>query len=306
MQSRHDLTTYRSRVYRRLLNVVAAEAASNERFLDNLKAAVRDGERALLMYFQMRTRLEAIMLRFDRDPRKNDAINTATRLRSLIKAIGSIIQSDNLKAMDPMTKNQYFGLLLDLLRGVVDRDRPRDSQGSRSPYVTESGRDVSLYQQLKETQEKKHGVMYAAALLGFMFSKLSPHGPDARQMEHVGSMLRAVENRHGLSGIAVFPNSPDPTQALAAQLRKIQAGKPCEEITSDYADLVVHSNQNADSCQLTLIAILLRSDSILDHCNTIPLTDISYVRCCAGRSTFNRLLLSRDVRSQVVPYLDFH
>jgi hypothetical protein len=231
LQSEHDLTTYRSRGYRRLLNVVAAEAASNERFLDNLKAAVRDGERALLMYFQLRARLEAIMLRFDQDPRKNDAINTAARLRSLIKAIGSIIQSDSLKAMDPMTKNQYFGLLLDLLRGVVDRDRPRDSQGSRSPYVVESRRDVNLYQQLKETQDKKHGVKYAAALLGFMFRQLGPHGPDARQMEHVSSMLRAVENRHGLSGTAVFANSPDPTHAFVAHLRQIQAGKPCEEIS---------------------------------------------------------------------------
>lgn len=105
------------------------------------------------MYFQLRNRLETIMLRFDQDPRNNDAINTAARLRSLIEAIESMIEPDNWKVMDPITKQQYFGLLLDLLRGIVDRDRARDSQGSRSPYVTESRRDVDLYQQMKDTQE---------------------------------------------------------------------------------------------------------------------------------------------------------
>ena len=252
------------------------------------------------MYLQLRARFEVIMLRFDQDPRKNDAINTATQLRNLIKAIESIIQSDSLKMMDPMTKHQYFGLLLDLLRGVVDRDRPRDSKGSRSPYVTESRSDVDLYQQLnvKDTQEKKHGVARGAALLHFMFTQLSPHGPDARQIEHVGSMLRAVENRHGLSGTPVFPNSPDPTRVFVAHLRQIQIGKQCADIIkcSDCANAVVHSDHNAKACRLAFIAILLRFDSILDHCDTISFADLSCVRCCAGRSTLDRSLLSRGIR----------
>ena len=134
-------------MYRRLLDVVAAEAARNERFLNDLKSVVNAPSRAwtLLMYFQLRTRLEAIMSRFDQDPRKHDAISTATRLKGLVDAIDSMVEPDNWKVMDPITKQQYFGLLLDLHRGVVDRDRARDSQGSRSPYVTESRRDVDLY-----------------------------------------------------------------------------------------------------------------------------------------------------------------
>jgi hypothetical protein len=250
------------------------------------------------MYFQLRTRLEAIMLRFDQDPRKHDAINTSTRLRSLIEAIESMIEPDNWKVMDPITKQQYFGLLLDLLRGVVDRDRARDSQGSRSPYVTESRRDVDLYQQMKDTQEKTHGVAGGAALLQSMFNQLSPYGLDARQIEHIGSTLRAVENRHGLSGTAVVTTSPDPTRVFVAYLRQMQIGKQCGAIFVGYADLVVHSNHKANACQLTrlaLIAILLRSGSFLEYYNTLSLTNLPDVLCCAGRSTLNRLLLSRDI-----------
>jgi hypothetical protein len=298
-------------MYRRLLDVVAAEAARNERFLNDLKSVVNAPSRAwtLLMYFQLRTRLEAIMSRFDQDPRKHDAISTATRLKGLIDAIDSMVEPDNWKVMDPITKQQYFGLLLDLLRGVMDRDRARDSQGSRSPYVTESRRDVDLYQQLKDTQENKDGVIRGAALLQSMFNQLSPYGLDARQIEHIGSTLRTVENRYGLSGTGVVTTSPDPTRVLVAHLRQMQFGKQCRSIIGDYADLVVHSTHQANTCQLprlTLIAILLRSDSILVCYNTIPLTDFSGFRCCAGRSTLNRLLLSRDTCFRIcfTVYLD--
>ena len=148
-----------------------------------------------------------------------------------------------------------------------------------------------------------------AALLQSMFNQLSPYGLDARQIEHIGSTLRTVENRYGLSGTGVVTTSPDPTRVLVAHLRQMQFGKQCRSIISDYADLVVHSNHQANTCQLprlTLIAILLRSDSILVCYNTIPLTDFSGFRCCAGRSTLNRLLLSRDTCFRIcfTVYLD--
>ena len=221
------LTTYRSRAYRRLLEAVAAEAASNEGFLDNLKAAVRvpSSEWSLLMYFQLRTRLETTMLRFEQDPRKHDAINTANQLRSLIEAIGSMIKSDNWRVMDPMTKQQYFGLLLDLLRGVADRDRPRESQGSRSPYVAESRQDMDLYEQMQDTPGKRHGVAHGAGLLLFLFDQLGSNGLDARQKERITSLLRVIEQRFRLNSTARVSNSPDRTQVVVAHLRNIQTSK---------------------------------------------------------------------------------
>lgn len=262
------LTRNRSGGYRRVLDVVAAEAVRNERFFDNLKAVMRvpGREWTLLMYFQLRTRLDVIMLRFDQDPRRHDAINTASQLRGLIEAVESMVETDNWEVMDPITKQQYFGLLLDLLRGVVDRDRARDSQGSRSPYVAESRRDVDLYQQMN------HGVAHGAEVLQSMFENLSTHGPDVRQIEHIGSMLRAVENRHGLSGTAVVTKSTDPTRVLVAHLRQMQIGKQLAAIITVHADLAVQSNHKANACRLTrltIVAILLRPDSTLNHFNNI-------------------------------------
>lgn len=230
--SRRVLTSYRSRVYRSLLDVVAAEATRNERLLNDLKAVVRVPSRewSMLMYFQLRTRLDTTMLRFDQNPRTYDVINTANQLRGLIKAIVSMTTPGNWQLMDHITRQQYFGLLLDLLRGVVDRspqthgDRPRHSQSSRSgtPYVTETGRDVDLYEQMKDTP--------GAHLLHNLFVLLGSHGLDARQKEHVASLLRAVEHRCRLGGNR---NSPDPTQASVAYLRVIHNGNSRLDVTAD-------------------------------------------------------------------------
>jgi hypothetical protein len=229
------LTTYRSRTYRGLLDVVAGEAARNEKFFDALTAVVRVPSRAwsLLMYFQLRNRLETTMMRFDQSPRTHDAINTATRLKSLLAAVNSMIQDDNWQVMDQMTRQQYFGLVLDLLRGVVERnphghsDRARHSQSSRSgtPYVTETGRDIDLYEQMKDTP--------SVLLLQRMFNSLGPHGLDARQKEHITSLLVAVEQRCRLSGTAVSDKSPDPSQVLVAHLRKMHHCKFREDSTGD-------------------------------------------------------------------------
>jgi hypothetical protein len=232
---RNDLTLCRTRVYRNLLDVVAAEATHNERFLDDLKAAVRvpSGEWSMLMYLQLRTRLETTMTRFDQNPRAHDVINTATQLKSLIIAINSMIQPDHWQVMGHITRQQYFGLLLDLLRGVVDRhpqthsDRARHSQGSRSgtPYVTETGRDISLYEQMKDTP--------GALLLHRLFDLLQTNGLDARQKEHVALLYRAVEQRSRLGGVVVNRNSPDPTQDFVGHLRYIHAGKSKVDISVD-------------------------------------------------------------------------
>jgi len=227
MPSRRVLTSHRSRVYRSLLDVVAAEASRNERFLNDLKAVVRVPSRewSMLMYFQLRTRLGTTMLRFDQNPRTYDVINTANQLKGLIKAIVSMTKPGNWQLMDHITRQQYFGLLLDLLRGVVDRspqahgDRARPGQSSRSstPYVTETGRDVDLYEQMKDAP--------GAHYLRYLFNLLDSHGLDARQKEHVASLLRVVEQRIRLGGIAVNRDSPDPTQAFVEHLRQINAGK---------------------------------------------------------------------------------
>jgi hypothetical protein len=214
------------------MDAVAGEAARNERLFDALKAVVRVPSRewSLLMYFQLRTRLETTMTRFDQNPRVHDAINTATRLKSLMLAINSMIQGENWQAMDQMTRQQYFGLLLDLLRGVVDRnprDRARHSQSSRSgtPYVTETGQDIDLYEQMKDTP--------SSFLLLRIFRLLGPHGLDARQKEHVTALLRAAEHRFRLSGSTASEQSPDPTQVFVAHLQTMHNSKLCVDSVGD-------------------------------------------------------------------------
>lgn len=125
------------------------------------------------MYGQLRTRLETTIARFDRSSSNaTNAFNvtkTSKRLEGLIKALTSMTQRSRWVNMQTVTKFNYFGLVLDVLRYVVasDRDhRTRPASGGSSPYAVDSPLDYNLYQRMVCTSQCAHAMILLARLFG--------------------------------------------------------------------------------------------------------------------------------------------
>lgn len=160
---------------RKLLNVIVTEAKRNQPFYVAIKEVVTvpSDQWSSQMYGQLRTRLETTIARFDRSSSNaTNAFNvtkTSKRLEGLIKALTSMTQRSRWVNMQTVTKFNYFGLVLDVLRYVVasDRDhRTRPASGGSSPYAVDSPLDYNLYQRMVCTSQCAHAMILLARLFG--------------------------------------------------------------------------------------------------------------------------------------------
>jgi hypothetical protein len=183
----------------KLLSVVVKEAMRNEPFYDAIKAVmtVPGDQWSSQMYDQLRTRLEVTIARFDRSSSNVtnpfDVVNTSRRLEGLIKALKSMAKPSNWEKMRSLTRLQYFGLVLDVLRYVVasDRDhRTRPTSGGSSPYAVAPPMNHNLYQRMVCTSQCAN----ATILLRRLFAALGAH-IDAVQAEQIRKLLSDVRNK---------------------------------------------------------------------------------------------------------------
>lgn len=170
------------------------------------------------MYFQLRSRFQNTIFRFDSNTggpfMHYSVINTATHLGDVVKAIKSLTKPTNWQEMGSRTRLQYFGLILEVLRSVVARDK--DSRSARSsPYAVEIAKDHNLYMQMVDTGRCSHAVYLLHVLFSGLQTRLDP-----KQAEDIRSMLETVKRKHGKYGNTI-PLSAD----LVARLQRLAEGK---------------------------------------------------------------------------------
>lgn len=163
------------------------------------------------MYGQLRTRLETTITRFDRSSSNAtntfDVSKTSKRLEGLIKALKSMTQRSRWIRMQLVTRLNYFGLVLDVLRYVVasDRDhRTRPASGGSSPYAVDSPMNYNLYQRMLFTSQCAHAMILLARLLGGVQSSLDPMQAD--QIRDLYSAAKAKDRANHTAHSADFVN----------------------------------------------------------------------------------------------------
>ena len=198
---------------RKLLNVIVTEATRNQQFYDAIKKVVTvpSDQWSSQMYGQLRTRLETTITRFDRSSSNAfnafDVTRTSKRLEGLIKALTSMTQRSRWVKMQLVTKLNYFGLILDVLRYVVasDRDhRTRPASGGSSPYAVDSPMNYNLYQRMVCTSQCAHAMI----LLDRLFHKLQDplDAPQADQIRDLYSAVKAKDRANHTAHSADFVN----------------------------------------------------------------------------------------------------
>jgi hypothetical protein len=204
--------------YRELVKVVAQQAVDYPPFYNKLlrNMTVPGNEWSSQMYSQLRARFQNTILRFDaHGPVEHyTVINTAKQLGDLIKALRSLTKPTNWQEMVRGTRLQYFGLVLEVLQGVVEHDN--DSRSARSsPYAVDTANDHNLYLQMVSTGKCAHAVF----LLHELFNRLqTPMAPN--QAENIRSLLKRVERKHGRYG-STLQHSGD----LVTRLQLLAAGE---------------------------------------------------------------------------------
>jgi hypothetical protein len=218
---RYHLTHLR-RINRKLLNIIATEAGRNQRFYDAIKGVIDVPSNAWSsqMYGQLRTRLEITIARFDRSSSNStnhfDVVYTSKRLEGLIKALKSMTQPSRWRMMQPVTRFNYFGLVLDVLRYVVasDRDhRIRPASGGSSPYAVDPPMNHNLYQRMVCTSQCAHAMI----LLDRLFRELQSR-PDPTLADQIRDLYSAVKAKDRATHTA---HSAD----FVNRLRQLRDGK---------------------------------------------------------------------------------
>lgn len=200
------------------MKIVAQQAVDCPPFYNKLLRimTVPGNEWSSQMYSQLRARFQNMILRFDAygPVGHYTVINTAKQLSDLMKALKSLTKPTNWQKMVHGTRLQYFGLVLEVLQGVVARDN--DSRSARSsPYAVETANDHNLYLQMVSTMKCAHAVY----LLHGLFNRLqTPMAPN--QAENIRSMLKTVERKHGRYG-STLQYSGD----FVTRLQRLAAGK---------------------------------------------------------------------------------
>jgi hypothetical protein len=221
LNSNYHLTLLRT-FNRKLLNVIATEASRNQPFYNAIKAVITVPSDAWSsqMYGQLRTRLEITIARFDRSSSNAtnpfDVINTSKRLEGLIEALRSMTQRSRWAKMQPITRLNYLGLVLDVLRYVVasDRDhRIRPSSGGSSPYAVDPPMNHNLYQRMVCTSQCAHAMILLHRLFVELQCPLSP-----TQGDQIRDLYSAVKAKDRATHTA---HSGD----LVGRLRQLRDGK---------------------------------------------------------------------------------
>jgi hypothetical protein len=232
LKPRPHLMLHRVR-YQALLYVVASKANRDEAFYNSILNVIQvpSNDWGMRMYDQLRNRLIVTFARFDQGSSNAsnffDVINTSTRLKSLIEAIESMTENVNWRKMEHQTRACYFGLLLDVLRYVVARDRDhrgsRSGSGGSSPYVVNTAMNYNLYQRMVGVSHCQRAMVLLADLYTRLDGPLGPGLPDliralldtvkTRDRSHSTTESRAfVESlrklRDGKSTVSVCPSSP--------------------------------------------------------------------------------------------------
>ena len=194
-------------INRKLLTVVLFEARRNQAFYDAIKTVmpVMGNGWSLQMYGQLRTRLEVTMARFNRSSSNAtnpfDVLNTSKRLESLIKALESMTNPSRWSRMQTVTRLQYFGLVLDVLRYVAasDRDhRDRPASGGSSPYAVDPPMNHNLYQRMVCTSQCAHAMILLERMFNQLGASLEPTPTDQirRLLDIVKDKDRATPTAH--------------------------------------------------------------------------------------------------------------
>lgn len=212
---------------RRLLNVIATEADKNQPFYDAIKAVmtVPGDPWSSQMYEQLRTRLEITIARFDRSSSNTtnpfDVVKTSKRLEGLIKALKSMTQPARWRNMKPITRLNYFGLVLDVLRYVVARDRDhriRPASGGSSPYVVDPPMNHNLYQRMVGTAQCAHAMNLLNRLVG---EQQAPLG--STQADQIRNLYSAVKDKDRAT-------HTDYSGDFVGRLRQLRDGKSINHV----------------------------------------------------------------------------
>jgi len=178
------------------------------------------------MLSRLRTRLADTILRFDASASTRDAhytvINTATHLGNLIQAIRSLAKPANWRMMSPTTRLQYFGFVLEILRGVAARDDDRRPAGS-SPYVSETAMDHNLYLQMVSTQKCAPATNLLHQLFDGLQAPLSPNQP-----AQIVSLLKTVKTKHDRYGKSRSKRVATWSGDFVARLQNVATGGSME------------------------------------------------------------------------------
>lgn len=213
------LTCFRKN-YRALAAVVAEQAMTYPAFYDKLleHMPIPGNKWSSQMYSQLRTRFQNTIFRFDTSAsgpfRNYTVIYTATHLGDLVRAIKSLTKPTNWQRMESRTRLEYFGLVLEVLLGVVARDN--DSRSARSsPYAVETAKDHNLYMQMVGTGKGAHTIHLLNELFKRLHTQMSPN-----QADDIRTLLRKVEGKHEKYG-NTLPYSGD----FVNRVRVLAAGK---------------------------------------------------------------------------------
>jgi hypothetical protein len=208
--------------YRSLLNVVATTATRDEVFYNNILNVIQvpSDEWGMRMYDQLRNRLFVTMARFDQGSSNAsnafDVTNTSSRLKSLIEAIESMTKQSNWREMEYLTTAYYFGLVMDVLRYVVARDRDHrtgSGSGGSSPYAVNQAVNYNLYQRMVGLSHCQHAMVLLADLYTRLEGPLGPGYPD-----QIRKLLEDVKTRHR-------SHSTAESQAFVDSLSRLRDGE---------------------------------------------------------------------------------
>jgi hypothetical protein len=222
VDSQLHLTTCRKR-FRSLVKVVADEAETNLTFRDTILGIIQVPSNAWgkCMYDQLRTRLDVTVARFDRGSSSTsnrfDVVNTSTQLEGLIRAIESMTTPGNWRPILHPTTNDYFGLLLDVVRCIVARDRDHRGAGSKSgsssPYAVNPVMNYNLYQRMVGNSHCRDATESLARLVRRLKGPLGPGLPD-----QIRALLDAVKTKDR-------SHSTTESQTFVGSLRRLRDGK---------------------------------------------------------------------------------
>lgn len=180
-----------------------------------------------LVYRQLRLNWELTMARFDRyqeDPVHGaDVIDTTVHLRSLVRAIEYMVRPQNWASMQPLTRSQYFGLLLDLIRGVMRRNYDQTSAAQRSHVGTQPS-DVNLYRRMIAEADDAN----AARVLQDMGLRGGLNGSERKRAEQANQIREIIEvlSRHWPRGVDNTPtNSPAPPMEWLTRMQGLYTRK---------------------------------------------------------------------------------
>lgn len=222
------ILTLRRRKYRTIVGAVAAQATANPAFLRSLEQndmPVPGDRWSSLMYQRLRTRWELITTGFDRyaaAPSNGfDVITAAERLNSLVEAINTATKDFYWQHMSSDTRHQYFGLLLDVIVGIVRRDYEQVSSAQRT-HVRRRVTDVNLYQRMIAQADDADAARY----LQGMATRGGVGGLEAVRIRAILGEILGVLNQHWPRGADNTPtNSPTPPVEWHTRIRQLLEGK---------------------------------------------------------------------------------